>query len=125
RFRLSPLSPPQPQSSILKPPLKWSRAVTIPLACVVAVISLMQFSLMFSVMVPWPGRFMALYEWLMPFRSCNSYGLFAVMTKSRPEIVVEGSNNGVVWKEYEFKYKPGDLQRRPMFVEPHPPRLEW
>ncbi|MDQ3415456.1 MAG: lipase maturation factor family protein, partial [Verrucomicrobiota bacterium] len=48
-----------------------------------------------------------------------------VMTKERPEIVIEGSENGIGWKAYEFKWKPGPLDRRPAFVEPHQPRLDW
>jgi hypothetical protein len=60
-----------------------------------------------------------------PLRSVNTYGLFAVMTTTRPEIIVEGSNDGDRWIEYEFKYKPGDLKRRPPWVAPHQPRLDW
>jgi len=60
-----------------------------------------------------------------PFQIINSYGLFAVMTTTRPEIVIEGSNDGVTWLAYEFKYKPGDLARRPAWVAPHQPRLDW
>jgi predicted DCC family thiol-disulfide oxidoreductase YuxK len=60
-----------------------------------------------------------------PFETVNTYGLFAVMTDSRLEIVIEGSNDGVTWLAYEFKYKPGDLQRRPIWVQPHQPRLDW
>ncbi len=59
------------------------------------------------------------------FHFVNSYGLFRVMTRSRPEIVIEGSNDGRTWLEYEFPWKPGDLKRRPAFVEPHQPRLDW
>jgi predicted DCC family thiol-disulfide oxidoreductase YuxK len=55
----------------------------------------------------------------------NRYGLFAVMTTVRREIVVEGSDDGTTWHAYEFKHKPGDLRRRPGFVEPHQPRLDW
>ncbi len=29
------------------------------------------------------------------------------------------------WQPYEFKYKPGDVNRRPAFVEPFQPRLDW
>ena len=39
--------------------------------------------------------------------------------------MIEGSNDGTRWQEYEFKWKPGDLQRRPRFVQPHQPRLDW
>ena len=59
------------------------------------------------------------------WRTVNSYGLFAVMTLSRPEIIIEGSSDGQNWQEYEFKWKPGDLSRRPPFVAPHQPRVDW
>jgi predicted DCC family thiol-disulfide oxidoreductase YuxK len=55
----------------------------------------------------------------------NTYGLFAVMTTTRPEIIVEGSNDGVRWREYAFKYKPGDVMRRPLWNFPFQPRLDW
>jgi hypothetical protein len=80
---------------------------------------------MFRLRLPWPAPIFAAYEWLSPFRTFSSYGLFAIMTKSRPEIIIEGSNDGVTWFEYEFKYKPGDVKRRPKFVAPHQPRLDW
>jgi lipase maturation factor 1 len=104
---------------------KWPLQVTIPLACIAVVISLMQFGGMFRLRVPWPKPILEVYDWLVPFRTFNSYGLFAVMTTSRPEIVIEGSDDQVTWREYEFKYKPGDPKRRPRFVEPHQPRLDW
>jgi hypothetical protein len=47
------------------------------------------------------------------------------MTTSRPEIIVEGSEDGVSWRAYEFRWKPGDPRRRPPFVAPHQPRLDW
>jgi predicted DCC family thiol-disulfide oxidoreductase YuxK len=62
---------------------------------------------------------------IAPLQSFNSYGLFASMTTERPEIIVEGSNDGVNWQAYEFKWKPGDLNRRPRLAEPHQPRLDW
>jgi hypothetical protein len=62
---------------------------------------------------------------LAPFRSVNGYGLFRVMTTERPELVIEGSQDGVQWKEYEFRYKPGPVDRRPPFVAPFHPRLDW
>jgi lipase maturation factor 1 len=64
-------------------------------------------------------------DFVAPLRSVNRYGLFAVMTTTRPEIVVEGSDDGVEWKAYEFKYKAGDVHRRPPWVAPHQPRLDW
>jgi hypothetical protein len=63
--------------------------------------------------------------WLESFRSINGYGLFRVMTTTRREIVVEGSDDGTTWRAYEFRDKPGDPLRRPGFIEPHQPRLDW
>jgi hypothetical protein len=60
-----------------------------------------------------------------PLRSFNGYGLFRVMTTERPEIVVEASLDGRAWREYRFRYKPGPVTRRPAFVEPYHPRLDW
>src|SRR5437867_10798218 len=60
-----------------------------------------------------------------PLRSFNGYGLFRVMTTERPEIVIEGSTDDQHWSEYEFRYKPGDVRRRPDFVAPYHPRLDW
>jgi hypothetical protein len=51
--------------------------------------------------------------------------LFAVMTTTRPEIVIEGSNDGRTWREYEFRHKPGMLTRGASWNIPHQPRLDW
>ncbi len=63
--------------------------------------------------------------WTAPFHIVNSYGLFAVMTTSRAEIEIEGSNDGNKWRNYSFKSKPGDLKHRPRWTAPHQPRLDW
>jgi lipase maturation factor 1 len=70
-----------------------------------------------------PIRF--LYEHLQPFYIANGYGLFRVMTKERPEIQVEGSADGIDWIAYEFRWKPGDVNRAPRWCAPHQPRLDW
>ncbi len=62
---------------------------------------------------------------LESFEIVNPYGLFAVMTTSRTELVVEGSNDNVHWYEYSFRYKPGDVRRRLPLVAPYQPRLDW
>ena len=73
----------------------------------------------------WPEWFVSAYHTITITRSVNSYGLFAVMTTRRPEIIIEGSRDGRTWEAYEFNWKPGDLQHRPGFVAPHQPRLDW
>ena len=72
-----------------------------------------------------PQPLLGLLQWVSPLRTINTYGLFAVMTTTRPEIVVEGSNDRLTWLTYHFKWKPGDPKRRPAFVAPHQPRLDW
>ena len=66
-----------------------------------------------------------LVQRLETLRIVNGYGLFRVMTKDRKEIVIEGSADGLDWKPYEFKWKPGDVMRAPGWCQPHQPRLDW
>ena len=59
----------------------------------------------------------------------GSYGLFARMTTVRGELVLKGSMTGAEegeWREYEWRYKPGNIDRMPVLVQPgHMPRLDW
>lgn len=55
----------------------------------------------------------------------SSYGLFAMMTKERPELILQGSNDNETWKEYEFRFKPTSEKKTPLFVAPYHPRLDW
>jgi hypothetical protein len=55
----------------------------------------------------------------------NGYGLFRQMTETRPEIVIEGSNDNVDWEPYEFRWKPGAISHRPRLCAPYQPRLDW
>src|SRR5437588_9739872 len=73
----------------------------------------------------WPGLLGSVYARAESLRIVNGYGLFRVMTRDRREIVIEGSANGMDWKPYEFKWKPGDVKRAPGWCEPHQPRLDW
>jgi lipase maturation factor 1 len=72
-----------------------------------------------------PAALQTLDRSVEPLRLVSAYGLFAVMTTERNEIVIEGSYDGVEWREYDFRYKPGDLFRRPPWNIPHQPRLDW
>ncbi|MBL8541895.1 MAG: lipase maturation factor family protein, partial [Betaproteobacteria bacterium] len=58
-------------------------------------------------------------------RLVNPYGVFAHMVRDRREIVIEGSTDGVDWREYVFRYKPGPADRVPPWNAPHQPRLDW
>jgi hypothetical protein len=65
-----------------------------------------------------------------PLHLVNTYGAFGSVSRQRYELVLEGTADSVitpgsVWKEYEFKAKPGDISRRPPFVAPYHLRLDW
>jgi hypothetical protein len=62
---------------------------------------------------------------LEPFRLASGYGLFRTMTTDRPEIIIEGSWDGVSWFEYDFARKVDEVSDRPKFVAPHQPRVAW
>jgi predicted DCC family thiol-disulfide oxidoreductase YuxK len=72
-----------------------------------------------------PRALASVYDRIEAFRIANGYGLFRVMTKDRGEIVVEGSDDGIDWLPYEFKWKPGRVNRAPRWCAPHQPRLDW
>jgi hypothetical protein len=60
----------------------------------------------------------------------NTYGAFGSISKVRREVVIEGTDEpeltpDTVWREYEFKGKPGDPHRRPRQVAPYHLRLDW
>ncbi|XP_034244722.1 lipase maturation factor 2-like [Thrips palmi] len=62
------------------------------------------------------------------WRLVDGYGLFRRMTgvEGRPEVIIEGSNSlEGPWKEYEFLYKPGNVNSTLPFVAPYQPRLDW
>ncbi len=74
---------------------------------------------------PMPAWTNTAMEWIAPIRSINSYGLFRTMTTERPEIIMEGSLDGTEWREYTFKWKPGNQTQPPTFMQPYMPRLDW
>jgi len=101
------------------------RAVIVVVAIVTVPASIPAFLRTFGVArEPWPVVG-AIEAAVAPLRSVNTYGLFAVMTTERPEIEIQGTMDGVTWQPYEFRYKAGDPLRRPPWVAPHQPRLDW
>jgi hypothetical protein len=63
----------------------------------------------------------ALYE---PFRVANVYHLFGHITRERiePQLEVQASGR---FREYDLYYKPGAVERRPPYVAPHQPRVDF
>jgi len=92
-------------------PGRLNRAVIAGLTAFILILSAARLTETFHGELPEPLRFLARVA--APFQVVNSYGLFSIMTTTRPEIIVEGSNDGETWLAYEFRYKPGDLNRPP------------
>jgi lipase maturation factor 1 len=119
-LRLRPARAERPKSR-----LRWPRLVTIPVGAALLALTLPDFVGAFGTDFHWPAPFMEFRGWAEPFCIANGYGLFAVMTTTRPELIVQGSDDGIDWKTYDFKYKPCDVRGRPVFTTPHMPRLDW
>ena len=111
------------RAEIRRIPLRTRRTVGYAVTIVIVVLSGSLFLQTLTGHIPALTR--SLVSFAAPFAVTSSYGLFATMTTKRPEIVIEGSNDGTNWLEYEFKYKPGRLDRPPPWVAPHQPRLDW
>ncbi|MCH2138593.1 MAG: lipase maturation factor family protein [Phycisphaerales bacterium] len=62
---------------------------------------------------------------LQPWHFTSNYGLFATMTTTRPEIVIETSDDGEHWTPIAFKAKPGPVDQAPALSQPMMPRLDW
>lgn len=65
-----------------------------------------------------------------PFHLINTYGAFGSIGRVRREVVIEGTDEPAiteqtVWKEYEFKGKPGSVRRLPPQWAPYHLRLDW
>ncbi|GLD95548.1 hypothetical protein PINS_up004225 [Pythium insidiosum] len=87
-----------------------------------------------------PSFFETAYSKTEAFHIVSAYGLFRRMTGvgtvehegqllsvvARPEIIFEGLDpNENVWREYHFRFKPGDAHVQPRLNVPHQPRLDW
>lgn len=64
------------------------------------------------------------------FHFVGTYGAFGGITRTRYEIVVEGTEESAItestkWREYEFKAKPGDTRRMPPQIAPYHLRIDW
>jgi hypothetical protein len=101
------------------------RLLLMPIAGILFLLSLVPFVTTLTQARHLPGWLAKPVQLAASFHLVNNYGLFAVMTRERPEIIIEGSNDGETWLAYEFRWKPGDVSRRPEFTTPHMPRLDW
>jgi hypothetical protein len=116
--RVIRLSPPA-----MRPESRAHRIVTVGLAMVVVILSIEPALNLIS-----PSQLMN-YNY-NPLHLLNTYGAFGGVTRTRDEVIVEGTADaapgpGNEWRAYEFKGKPGDLARRPPQIAPYHLRLDW
>ncbi|MGH7441693.1 MAG: lipase maturation factor family protein, partial [bacterium] len=124
RLRTRLVAQSSPVSEVNRPTLHIGLWPTLP-AAVLALLTVAPFAAQCGLNPAWPTWLTNLEDTVAPLRSANTYGLFAVMTTQRREISLEGSDDGKIWKEYGFKWKPGDPWKRPGLVAPFQPRLDW
>jgi hypothetical protein len=95
----------------------------------------MVWAVLIAVLSWYPVRNMASRRQMMnssfdPLHLVNTYGAFGRVTRRRFEVVIEGTDaeivdDSTVWREYQFKGKPGDPRRRPRQVAPYHLRIDW
>jgi hypothetical protein len=104
-------------------PASWFAGLVVLLAVLVGILSY------------WPVRNLIGRRQMMNYsfntlHLVNTYGAFGSVTRSRDEVVIEGTTDdephaGSTWHEYEFKGKPGQPGRLPPQVAPYHLRLDW
>jgi hypothetical protein len=114
-----PVDPP----ASLADPAGWQQAAVAALVALVATLSVRP-------VLNLIGRRQLMNASFDPLRLVNTYGAFGAITRVRREVVLEGTDDpapgpGSLWKEYQFKAKPGDPRRRPRQIAPYHLRLDW
>jgi Lipase maturation factor len=83
----------------------------------------------------WPARNLFSRRQMMnasfdPLHLVNTYGAFGAVTRNRLEVVIKGTDaespdESAEWRDYEFKGKPGNVERVPPMVSPYHYKLDW
>lgn len=103
----------------------WTALMRGPLAAVLIAVQIVPLTAALRHRWPPDGALGRLHGVLQPLGLCSDYGLFRTMTTTRPELEIEASLDGVEWRPYVFRFKPGAPDRAPRFFQPHMPRLDW
>jgi Lipase maturation factor len=114
---------PLPEAPLYAGPPLWFAGLVVAVAALMVVLSI------------WPVRNLISPRQRMnvafnPFHLANTYGAFGSIGRIRLEVVIEGTDEPeiteqTVWKEYEFKGKPGPVHRLPRQWAPYHLRLDW
>ncbi len=112
-----------PQQPPLDDPPRWFTALVVVFAAVTLVMSYRPLRNMIS-------REQRMNMSFNPFHLVNTYGAFGTVGRTRREVVIEGTDEALitdqtVWREYEFRGKPGAVRRLPRQWAPYHLRLDW
>lgn len=124
RRRVAHLQHLQQRDSPLVDPGNTRKAVNVSVGILLAFLSL-------PVVVNLLSSRQAMNTSFEPFRIVNTYGAFGSITRQRTEVVFEGTHHhdpdspAALWEEYEFKCKPGRVDRTPCLISPYHYRLDW
>jgi hypothetical protein len=103
-------------------PYRWAVRIILTVFVLVsgldALISFVDSDRVFAVVLP------ARRVWA-PFRVINTYHLFAHITRARIEVELQTTDDGSSWDTHDLRHKPGDPARRPDWVAPHQPRVDF
>jgi lipase maturation factor 1 len=118
--RLVPRKPPPATSKIPR----WQAIAGFTGLGVFALLSVLSALVSFAEPGPWLVTLEPVRRVYEPLRLVNTYHLFASITRDRiePEFQVEHDGQ---WQPLNFWHKPGDPARRPDFVAPHQPRVDF
>ena len=104
-------------SIVLK--MVFSVSSVLILACSLAIFSMRTLS------VTYPDKVLQTFQVMSRLGIGHIFHIYGVMQTERQELEIQGSNDGINWLAYNFKYKPGPVDKRPPMNIPHQPRLDW
>lgn len=99
-------------------PLILLVVVFVALSAVDALVSFVDAPALFAALLP-------IRRVYAPFRLVNTYHLFGHITRARIEPDFQTSDDGTSFVSRELRHKPGDPLRRPDWVAPHQPRVDF
>lgn len=106
-----------------KPGLIYHSGIPILAGCILLISSVQIYEMISSNRADgWIGHVM---KSIKPLAIVNKYHVFPTMRGERYELLIYGSMDGQQWREYRFKFKPGEPHKMPELVIPHHPRLDW
>lgn len=101
------------------------RAGAAALVVAFSVVSIAEAGVHFQEWARWNRTIEPLRDLYEPWRLVNTYHLFGFITRERIEPEIQTTEDGETWVAHDFHYKPGDPRRRPGFVQPHQPRVDF